>query len=164
MVGLVAQHFVGRHFYTVERLGLRQSFHVNGQTASLGRVIDGRPEGWWLFTYPGWSTERQRGERHIAVFDSTGYEAPRVKRLGRYTKGKRHGYWLYLGPRGQLDEERSGLYEDDKRVGPFDRGSFTPYVEGWPELPAAQIAGVRFPQSYWLRSSGTLKLERIDAD
>jgi hypothetical protein len=53
--------------------------------------------------------------------------SPDGKKLeeGSYTGGKRDGSWTFRNPDGSIDKDRSGVYQNDVRIGPSPLGDFT---------------------------------------
>ena len=128
--------------------GLEATYHENGQAKTLCALKNNRCDGWFMSTYPGsiytydYSYRagnkrfHRRGEAHSCTFPES---------LGKIRNGKRDGYWMYWTKSREIDSERSGLYEEDIKVGDFDEGSFQPIVQdwNWAESPR-KMAGTRF--------------------
>ena len=72
-------------------------YHPNGRVSSEGRLVDGRPEGYWKSYYET-GVLRSEGGRSGSLLDST---------------------WRFYGPNGALESEIE--YVADKREGPLRR-------------------------------------------
>jgi len=67
---------------------------------------------------------------HVREGQATRWNRHGVKlEEGRYHEGKRDGPWTFWNEDGSIDKERSGVYQDDVRIGPSPMGDF-PVDEG----------------------------------
>ncbi len=73
------------------------SFHADGTRRNSTEYVDGQKHGLSEQWYRGGAREWQ----------------------GQYTRGLRTGEWRFWSEAGELDAERSGVYEDGQRVAPL---------------------------------------------
>jgi MORN repeat variant len=125
-----------------EMHGTYQAWHPNGAVADNGNYVHGKRTGVWRSYYDN-GTEREEttwidGVQQGALrqWDSEGhllrealmhgvlegastswFPSGQMESRGGYSNGKREGYWEFWFPDGLRDEQRTGAYRADQRIG-----------------------------------------------
>lgn len=120
-----------------------REWHEGGELAGIGRYRAGREDGEWEIRYTDGTVKARhfyrdgvlegtvemrhasgalasRGEYRAGVRVGAwefGREDGRPSAQGSFEEGRRVGEWTFWLPSGDVDEERSGRYEDGERVG-----------------------------------------------
>ncbi len=100
------------------RHGLDRCWHPSGQLRWRGYWYDNAREGRWEhFNDQGvavkvgdYSATKKSGQW------TTRWDDNSVKSIGSYVNGSREGEWLYFLPRGGVDEQQSGWYENNSKI------------------------------------------------
>jgi len=136
--------------YKYPRDVLEQDYEIG--PLEFGRFVAGQRDGWWFDVYPRRSYParyRNRGGRTIFVGEAKVKAHARPRSIGRYVKGDKEGMWLHWKPTDappgrrvsllEIDQNLTGRYQQNKKVGPFDEDYFEPYAQTWEWPPAFDI-------------------------